>query len=381
MSKNQRADLLAKAQGFVDAAKAAGRDLNAAETGEVEALLGQVKGIDTAVSSSKALLEKLSGAANPSFEDEVAGLHGTKAGQPGGSRWAKQVMGQLNTSAGSMGLKSLLSGEVRTPPAVEIAPLPDVPTTLLDLIAREPLDQSHFSYLRQVTRTENADVVADGVLKPTSVYTFQEIEDRARVVAHLSEPFPLRYMSDYSSMMNVIDGEMRQGVIRAVERQVVSGNGTGENFTGILSTTGVIEVGYTADAPTTIRRARTVLQNLGEVPNAWVLNPDDAADIELSRENGATGAFLMNSGAMDVIFGQGIARVTSTAIAKGTALLADWSQLRLQVREQESTMGCTQSSEMFDHNLVKLRAEGRFGLKFLRPQSVAVVDLSGVATL
>lgn len=71
-----------------------------------------------------------------------------------------------------MGLKSLLSGEVRTPPAVEVAPLPDVPTTLLDLIVREPLDQSHFSYLRQVVPTDNADVVADGALKPTSVYMF-----------------------------------------------------------------------------------------------------------------------------------------------------------------------------------------------------------------
>lgn len=79
---------------------------------------------------------------------------------------------------------------------------------------------------------------------------------------------------------------------------------------------------------------------------------------------------------MDVIFGAGIAQVTSTAVAQGTALLADWSQLKLQVREAESTMGCTQSSEMFDRNQVKLRSEGRFGLKFFRPQAVAVVDLS-----
>lgn len=79
-------------------------------------------------------------------------------------------------------------------------------------------------------------------------------------------------MSDHSSMMQVVDGEMRQGVIRAVERQVVSGNGTGENFTGILSTTGVIQVPFLTEVPTTIRRARTVLANLGETPTAWVLN-------------------------------------------------------------------------------------------------------------
>src|SRR5699024_3560929 len=115
---------------------------------------------------------------------------------------------RLSSQGQAVGVKALLTGEVSTPPAVEVAPLPDRPVTLLDLVPREGLDQHTFSYLRQVTRENNAGVVADGETKPTSNYTWQEIEDRARVVAHLSEPFPIRYADDHTSMVQVLENQM-----------------------------------------------------------------------------------------------------------------------------------------------------------------------------
>lgn len=104
MSTNRRAALIASAQKIVDNAKAASRDLTGGETGEVESLLDQVKAWDTKVKSDGDLIAKLSGAANPTFEDEQKGAqYGSKAGQASGSRWAKSVMGQVNASAGSYG--------------------------------------------------------------------------------------------------------------------------------------------------------------------------------------------------------------------------------------------------------------------------------------
>lgn len=371
---------LSAAQTIVNTAKAAGRDLTATEHSRIEAKFAEVERLDVQlekVRKSADLVERLAGA-QPHPGDAPGGRYnrGGTGGTGGGSTWAKSAITTLSRTASTLGVKALLTGEVSTPPAVEVSSLPDVPTRLLDLIPREPLDANTYAYLRQVVRDEHPGVVADNATKPTSTYTFQEVEARARVVAHLSEPFPLRYLTDHETVMQVLDGEMRHAVLRKVEDQIINGNGTGENFRGILITSGVLDVPFDTDRLTTVRGARTRLEDLGEEPNAWVLNPTDAAALELTRENGATGGFLMTSGAYDVIFGQNIARVTSNAVPQGTAILADWTQCRLRVREDVNTLAATQAGDLFAKNQVMLRTEGRYNIDVKRPQAFAVVDLT-----
>ena len=63
----------------------------------------------------------------------------------------------------------------------------------------------------------------------------------------------------------------------------------------------------------------------------------------------------------------------------GTAILADWQQAGLLIRQAASTLASTQSKigevDLWATNQVCLRAEGRFGLKILRPQAFALVEL------
>lgn len=359
-------------------AKKSADDLTEANITEIDALAAELDPLEARVEKqekSSALLARLGGApAVPGMGDGS----GSKAHSAAGDPWAKAVTADLHAAAGAYGLKNLLQGQINTPPAVEVAALPAVPTRLLDLLPREALDANTFSFLRQVVAQSNAGVVADGQLKPTSVYTFEEVEDRARVVAHLGEPFPLRYISDYTSMVEVLGTQMRGGVLSALEAQVVAGDGTGENFTGLLNMTGVLDVTFTGDVLTTLRRAVTVLQGKNEAPTAWVLNPTDAESIQLTREEGTTGGFLFGSQyAQGAVFGGVSQVVVSPAVPAGIALLADWRQFRLGVREAENTLAATQAGDLFETNRVKLRTEGRYGFKALRPQAAAVVHLSG----
>lgn len=287
--------------------------------------------------------------------------HGTKAA-PTGSHWAKTVRHNLTAAAHVSGVKSLLSGQVQTPAVVEVAPLPIKPRRLLDLIPRVELATNTYGFLRQTVATNNAAVVADNALKPTSVYTLTEVEGRARVVAHLSEPFPLRYLEDYEQLGAILDSQMVAGVLETLEAEILAGDGTGEHFTGLLHTSGVTQVPFKNDMLTTVRSALTTMLTKNEAPTAWVLNPLDVETMELLRENGATGGFLMDSSAYDTVFGAGaeIARLVSTAVPQGTALLADWNQTRLRIRQGAHTLAATQSGDLFDKNQVKLRAEGRF---------------------
>lgn len=320
---------------------------------------------------SAELIDDLSmGGAMQNDDDPVDwGGGGTKAGNVS---WAKSVSEKLARAAQGYGVKALLTGQVTTPPAVEVTSIPDAPTRLLDLIPREQLAEHTFSYLRQVTKTNNAAVVADNALKPTSVYTWQEVTDRARVIAHLSEPFPLRYLSDHASVMQVLEAQMQTGVIRELERQVIEGDGAGENFTGILATTGVNQVPFTTDPLVTVRTALTTMAGLDEQPTGWVVHPSDAQKFDLMRENGTTGAFLLQN--PERFFVGPV--VLSTAIPAGQAILADWRQAAIKVREREHVLAATQAGDLFDKNQVKLRAEGRYGFTIKRPQAFAVVALT-----
>ena len=49
---------------------------------------------------------------------------------------------------------------------------------------------AEYAHLRQTTRSNNAAVVAEGAVKPTSVYSVTRIENSLVAVAHLSEAVP-----------------------------------------------------------------------------------------------------------------------------------------------------------------------------------------------
>ena len=377
-----------KASAIATAAKSAGRDMTSAEQTAYSAQFEIAQAKKSAFDAAKAVeeagddmgrtllksLEDNDGDAPEGDDDFGIG----RGGRPvTGSKWSRAVMSKMRGSAQAAGVKSVLTGQVSVPSVVEVVALPDRPTSLLDLIERvEQTEGNSYSYLRQVVKTNNADVVADNALKPTSILTFEEQEDRCRVVAHLSEPFPLRYLDDYSQLGSVLDVEMQAGVLETLEEQIASGDGEGENFTGILQTTGVTDVPFATDILTTIRKARTALAAKGETATAWVFNPADLEALDLMRENGANGGFLLDSAAADTVFGPGIERVSSLAVPAGTAILGDFTKVRIRVRQGAHTLAATQAGDLFDKNQVKLRGEGRFGVDVIRPQAFAVVHLT-----
>lgn len=308
-----------------------------------------------------------------------------RAGLRGGSGgWAERAATALHRLGGEA--RAIASGSVDVPTLVEteVAEM-ERPTRLLDLlINRKALQSNAFEYLRQTVRTNNAEPVPDGGIKPLSYFTTEAVEDRARVVAHLSEPFPIRYFADHEELLNWLDTEMAEGVLDALEAQLIAGDGQGEAMTGLLSTAGTTAVPYSADLPTTLRSAVTALQIAGVQPNGWVMHPNDAQAIDLLRfqwggAEAADAGFLLdgyqnsNAGSGNV-FGPTTPRVVSTSVPEGTAVLGDWNQLRLYVRE-DVRLDVDAGGPLFTTNEAVVRAEGRFGVGVLRPSSFAIVDL------
>lgn len=63
------------------------------------------------------------------------------------------------------------------------------------------------------------------------------------------------------------------------------------------------------------------------------------------------------------------------SVPQGQALLGDFSQLRLHVREAVNVQ-VDASGELFTKNQFVMRAEMRAGIGLLRPQAFVVIDLT-----
>lgn len=165
--------------------------------------------------------------------------------------------------------------------------------------------------------------------------------------------------------------------VRGFEDQIINGDGTGANFTGILNTSGIASVAFATDLLTTIRKALTGFQNSGVVPTALALNPAEAEALDLLRDGGATGAYLLGdpAGAAAPNLWR-IPRVVSPAIPAGQAVLGDWNRAVVAVREEAAAAVDTSGAELFDKNMAKMRVESRLGFGVKVPSSFAVLDLS-----
>ncbi len=346
--------------------------------------LARIKALNARVAELKAVGEAAGNSSGYQSGDgarrpEGRGFPPTKGTAPsigqGARQWAQEAAQTLTKAAEQHGVKALTSGAVDAPTMVRtgLFAMPSNPARLLDLIVdRQQVPGNEFEFLRQTVRTDNAAAVADAATKPTSIYTVASIQDRVRVYAHLSEPIPLRLFADHKDLSGFLESEMSRGVLDKLEADIVSGAVAGENVVGILNTSGVGATAYTASVPVTLRKARTAMENANEAPTAWVLNPTDAEGLDLLTT--ADGEYLVDSTAYANIFGD-IPKVISTSVPAGTALLADWSQCRLIVR-QGTTIDADHSGALFDTNRVKLRAEGRFGFAVNRPAAFRVIDLT-----
>lgn len=298
--------------------------------------------------------------------------------------WAHRAAQAFARMGGAEG-RAVVSGSIDVPNLVEpnVTSIPH-PRRLIDLFTnRIPVDGNAFEFFQQTARTNAATTVADLATKPTSTLTVRAVQDRCRVIAHLSEPAPQRLLYDIPAFQQWLIAEMANGVLDGLEAQIISGSGSGENMKGLLATTGLTAVGYASDLQTTLRKAVTQLQILGETPTGWALNPADAEAFDLARW-GTSGGWLSGgyqhddrtgvSGSSDNVLGT-VPRVISPTVPQGVAILGDWTKLRVYVRQEVGVM-FDLSGDNFKANTFVARGEGRFGVGVLRPQSFAICDLT-----
>ncbi|ANY24397.1 HK97 family phage prohead protease [Gordonia terrae] len=275
---------------------------------------------------------------------------------------------------GGMGTKALTtSGQAITdvPIRPDVIPTGRPATSLLDVIPTITRPVPTWRYLRQNARALNAAPVAEGDLKPVSEVGTQTIESGAVVIAHLSEPVGKFILEDAPGLQRFAAEELVFGLDRAVEAQVLAGDGTGENLTGILATSGLQVQTFESSAIVSIRKALTKAEAAGYVPTVAVLRPEAWEEIELTATSADAIAF--RGVPIDLTERKiwGLRVVLSTALPVKTGLVLDPAAASIDIVGRRIDIEWSaEAGELFQRNQLQARVEGRFGLSVYQPAAI-----------
>jgi HK97 family phage major capsid protein len=246
---------------------------------------------------------------------------------------------------------------------------------LLDLIPTQAMEGAAFHYAVESGDLDSAFETAEGSIKPQGDQVLDDGIVEAKTIAHWNK-VRRQQLADVPTLSTVVSTRLSYGVSRRVENQIVAGDGTGENLRGILHTTGISVVDYTAEPLADLALAGIAdILGANAEPNAVILNPADWTSMLAAKAVGS-GERLDSDGAFsttaDTLWG--LPALISTVIPAGTALVGDWSLgATLFVREGVNLRISDSDQDDFVRNVVTLLAEGRFGMACWRPACFSVV--------
>lgn len=253
-----------------------------------------------------------------------------------------------------------------------------LPLTLLALIPTRTFETESFPYLIEGGSFEGAAETAEGAMKPTASMTLTEGEVRAKTIAVWIKSRK-QVLADIEEMNTLIQERLMYEVQARIERQILEGDGTGENIRGVLHTTGIASVPFTTGAAASdmILQGLTTVRLSGGQPDAVVLNPQDVQGMLTAKASGS-GERLDSSGAFASpgasLWGTPI--IQTPVVTVGSALVADWANSTcLWVREGLHTLVSDSDQDDFVANRVTILAETRVGLSVQKPSLIATVAL------
>lgn len=261
------------------------------------------------------------------------------------------------------------------------------PLTIRDLVSNRTTGSDTVEYVRQTSILDAAAVVpeasgnvsgtGDGTVsgeKPHGNFSFVKVAEPVKTIA-VWVPATKRALSDAAQLRGLIDDELRSDLAEELEDQILLGDGEGEDFTGILETSGIQEQPFDEDLFTTTRKAKTRVRVNGRATaSAYAFHPNDWERIELTQDNEGR-YFYGGPLAGEQPRHWRLPAVESEAIPEGTGLVGDFSKAVLWNREQASIQVSDSHADFFIRNLVAILAEGRWAFGVTRPAAFVTFPL------
>lgn len=261
---------------------------------------------------------------------------------------------------------------------VGIVPGISKPLTISDILPTGNTNAIMVVGMKEASRTNSAAETAQGTAKPESALTLSQYNVPIETIAHFIK-VSNQLMADAPAVMSYINNFLAYGLEERKDLQLLKGDGTPPNISGILDSGN-----FTAFTPTaganlveSINKAKYALWAKGYTPDAVIVNPADWGAMELAREGVGTGAYLYGApGTAGNVNPFGVRVVLSANMTAGQFAIGNFSVSSMLWIRQGTTIEMGYVNDDFTKNLVTIRAEARMGLETRIPAAV----LSGAIT-
>lgn len=266
-----------------------------------------------------------------------------------------------------------------------IVPLASRTLTIEALLSSMPTSANAIDYVRELAFVNNAAEVAEGGAKPESSITFEPKTMPVSTIAHWIK-ITKQLAADNAALAAYINTRMVYGVNLRVENQLLSGNGTAPNLSGLTNTGNFTPHGYTAASLTAAGLLNNRFDLIGKMigdsaiseypADAIVVNPADWWTMRLAKDS--QGRYLLGDPGSSVAPSlYGLPVVASNAIAADTVLVANLTMAAtLHNREGVVVEMSDSDGDNFTRNLITIRAERRLALTVEVPAAIRFGDLT-----
>lgn len=245
------------------------------------------------------------------------------------------------------------------------------PIQVVDTVPTTTTSQTAIKYMQETTFTNNAAEVAEAGTKPEAALALTEVTDPVRKIA-VWIPVTEEQLEDVPGVQSYIDNRLTFMVRQRLDSQILVGDGTAPNLSGILDRVGIQTQAKGADpTPDAFYKAMTKVRltgagNGGAIPNAMYMHPNDWQEIRLLRTT--DGIYIWGSPAdtgPERMWG--LAVVLAEGLTEGTGLVGDTSYLELAVKKGVTLKTTDSHSDYFIKNQLVILAEMRAALVVYRP--------------
>lgn len=249
--------------------------------------------------------------------------------------------------------------------------------TVADLLSPGTTDSNAIIYMKETVFTNNAAAVAEAAEKPESVLRFDQVTEAVRKIAHWL-PVSEEMLEDVAQIRSYIDARLRLGVQLEEEDQLLNGDGTAPNISGILDRAGlatsIVRTNPDTNADALLKQAMAIFASAFLMPDGFVLNPVNWTSTILLKTT--TGEYLAGGpfSPMTTPTLWGLPVAVTPSIVANTGLVGAFKMGAQVFRHGGIRVEASNShADFFIKNLVAIRAEERLALAVYREGAFGTV--------
>jgi HK97 family phage major capsid protein len=302
--------------------------------------------------------------------------------------WKALVGGAPRSGAikvGSLHKTAIVNATGQNQPLVPAQRVPGIITaatrrlTVRDLLPALPASSNLIEFVKETLFTNAAAPQAgENVGKAESAMTFELDYAPVQTIAHWI-PVSRQILSDAPALSGYINARLMYGLKLKEETQLLSGSGSGQNISGLVTNATAFDTSYTNTSTDTyidvIRHAITQVRMAELDADGIILNPKDWEKIELVKETGSgisSGAYVFanpHSGTQKTLWGLPV--VDTASMSEGQFLVGAFSLAAAIWDKDDATVEVSREhSDFFVKNMAAILCEERLGLTVFRTDAL-----------